>query len=367
MQKVLVPIAILVILSICGCIDLNPLANSIDKAVAVLDESIFKLDNANADWQTILEETRDQLTDSAQSTIRNEVSNTLARGIATTGVEFRCDTDFVRTRVRQDLIRIRARLLGETPPPVIPALCQVVPSQVDLNIEPNRRPVIGYYGYDFDAETRPSVFLMNNNGVLTNVSQFLSIVHHYQMTLNIGGNGVPLTLNDKALIVKWSNLILSEVPIIGPKCVVKTDRTQRTQTTFTPEHERGDSDFAGNGPKITVWVNAVNHQKYITAFIYMKAMETEDDWTTVEGSTSDVILYRAPVGYNIKEINAQPDSLSYTDSDLDPDTFDRGSGMVQRYVIVGDTEGDEAGTKTSVTINFNPVEVVLQQVSNCIP
>ena len=58
MQKVLVPTAIIVILSISGCIDFNPLANSIDKAVAVLDEAIFKLDNANADWQTILEEKR---------------------------------------------------------------------------------------------------------------------------------------------------------------------------------------------------------------------------------------------------------------------------------------------------------------------
>lgn len=367
MQKVLVPTAIFVILSISGCIDFNPLANSIDKAVAVLDEAIFKLDNANADWQTILEETRDQLTDSTQSTIRNEVSNTLARGVATAGVEFRCNTDFVRTRVRQDLIRIRARLLGETPPPVIPALCQVVPSQVDLNIDPSGRPVIGYYGYDFDAETRPSVFLMNKDGALTNVSQFLSIAHHYQMTLNVGGNGVPLTLNDKALVVKWSNLTLSEVPIIGPKCVVKTDRAQRTQAKFTPEHERGDNDFAGNGPKITVWVNAINHQKYVTAYIYMKAMETKEDWTTVEGFSNDVIIYRAPVGYVIRDINVQPDSISYTDSNHDPDKFERGTGLVQMYEIIGDTEGGDAGTDTSVTVYFNPFEVVLQKVSDCIP
>ena len=159
MQKEFVVITLLTISSISGCVDFQPLADSIDKAVSVLDDAIFKLDNANADWQKILEETRDQLTDSAQSTIRNEVSNTLTRAVATTGVEFRCDTDFIRTRVRQDLIRIRAHLLGETPPAVIPALCQVVPSQVDLSLEPNRRSSIGYYGYDFDTETRPSVFL----------------------------------------------------------------------------------------------------------------------------------------------------------------------------------------------------------------
>ena len=367
MREVLIPVTMLLIISFSGCIDLSPVTNSIDKAVAVLDEGIFKLDNANADWQQILEETRDKLTDSTQSTIRNEVSNTLSRGIAASGVEFRCDTDFIRTRVRQDLIRIRASLLKETPPPVIPALCQVVPSQVDLNLEPARRPVIGYYGYDFDTEMRPSVFLMNENGALANVSQFLSITHHYQMTLNTGGNGVPLKLGDKALILKWKDLTLSEVPIIGTKCVVKTDRTQRTQATLIPDHERGDADFGGNGPKVVVWANAVNHQRYITGFIYMKATETKEDWTTVEGFTDNVILYRAPLGYIIKDINVQPDDFTYTDSNHDPDKFDRGLGLVQRYEIVGDTDGDEAGTETGVTVYFNPFEVTLQQVSDCIP
>ena len=367
MQKEFAVITLLIVSSINGCVDFQPLANSIDKAVSVLDDAIFKLDNANADWQKILEDTRDQLTDSAQSTIRNEVSNTLTRAVAATGVEFRCDTDFIRTRVRQDLMRIRAHLLGETPPVVIPALCQVVPSQVDMSLEPNRRSSIGYYGYDFDAETRPGVFLMSKDGILTDVSRYLAITHHYQMTLNTGGNGVPISLNDKELILKWANLTLSEVPIIGPKCVQKIDHSQRVVTTFIPPRTRGDAEFGGNGPVVTAWVNAVNHRKYVTAYIYMKAKETKDDWTTAEGWTSDVILYTAPFGYDIIDVNAQPDDFSYTDTNNDPDKFDRGSGLVQRYVFVGDTDGDEAGTKTGVTVNFNPIEVVLKQVSDCIP
>ena len=98
MQKEFAVITLLIVSSINGCVDFQPLANSIDKAVSVLDDAIFKLDNANADWQKILEDTRDQLTDSAQSTIRNEVSNTLTRAVAATGVEFRCDTDFIRNK-----------------------------------------------------------------------------------------------------------------------------------------------------------------------------------------------------------------------------------------------------------------------------
>lgn len=364
MQKKVFFITLLVFLSMSGCIDLD---SPVKRAVAALDEAIFSLDNANADWQKILEDTRDKLTDETQSTIRNEVSNTLNRAVAATGVEFRCDTDFVRTRVRQDLMRIRARLLGETPPVVIPALCQVVPSQIDLSLEPNRRSSIGYFGYDFDTETRPGVFLQSKDGTMTDVSSHLSITHHYQMTLNTGGNGVPLSLNDKQLIIKWANLTLSEVPIIGQKCVEKLDRTARTEAFFLPPLKRGDTEFSGNGPVVNVWVNAVNHRKHVTAYIYMKAEETKEDWTTAEGFSGDTVLYTAPYGYEITSVNAQPDSFSYTDTNNDPDVFARGSGLVGRYEFVGDTDGNEAGTKTSVRVFFNPVEVVLKQVSDCVP
>jgi hypothetical protein len=361
MQKIMVLTALLIVMSISGCID-----DSAEKAVKVLDEGIFKLDNANADWQRILEETRDKLTDSTQSTIRNEVSNALARGVAATGVEFRCDTDFVRTRVRQDLIRIRAGLLGETPPAAIPALCQVVPSQVDLSLKPDGRNVIVFSGYDFDTVTRPSLFLKNKNGALANVSSFLSITHHYQMTLNTGGNGVPLSLDDTALILKWANLTLSEVPIIGPKCEVETVQTERTQFKFIPPHIGGNAEFGGQGPDVTIKVEPVNHIKYITASIYMKAFESNNGDTKAEGST-EVVLYRAPPGYNINDINAKADYFSYKDFNIDPDIFYRGSGLVQKYEIMGDTPGADAGDDTGVTVYFNPFDVVRSKEGNCIP
>jgi len=360
MQKFMVLTALLIVISISGCID-----DSTEKAVKVLDDGIFKLDNANADWQRIMQETRDKLTDSTQSTIRNEVSNALARGVATTGVEFRCDTDFVRTRVRQDLIRIRANLLGETPPAVIPAVCQVVPSQVDLS-DPKRLPWIGYSGYDFDTVTRPSLFLKNKNGALTNVSKFLSITHHYQMTLNIGGNGVPLSLDDTALLLKWANLTLSEVPIIGPKCDVMTVRTERTYFYFVPPHTGGNREFGGKGPDVTIKVKPLNRIKYISASIYMKAFESDGGDTKAEGST-EVVLYRASPGYNIKDIYAKADDFSYKDFNINPDIFSRGSGLVQKYEIMGDTPGDDAGEDTGVTVYFNPFDVVLSKDGDCIP
>jgi hypothetical protein len=41
--------------------------------------------------------------------------------------------------------------------------------------------------------------------------------------------------------------------------------------------------------------------------------------------------------------------------------------LVRRFDYVGDTGGDEAGTKTSVTITFNDIHLVLTQTANCVP
>ena len=81
-----------------------------DQAIAILDRAIEALESESANWRQVLEETRDNLTDSAQAAIRNEVSSALTRVIATNGTEFRRNVDFIRAGTRRDLIRIRAGL-----------------------------------------------------------------------------------------------------------------------------------------------------------------------------------------------------------------------------------------------------------------
>src|SRR5262249_59615317 len=81
-----------------------------DQAIAILDRAIEALESESANWLQVLEETRYNLTDSAQAAIRNEVSRALTRVIATDGTEFRRNVDFIREGARRDLIRIRAGL-----------------------------------------------------------------------------------------------------------------------------------------------------------------------------------------------------------------------------------------------------------------
>src|SRR5262245_17092644 len=81
-----------------------------DQAIAILDRAIDALESETANWLEVLEETRDNLPDSAQAAIRNEVSIALSRAIATNGTEFRRNVDFIGVMARRDLIRIRAAL-----------------------------------------------------------------------------------------------------------------------------------------------------------------------------------------------------------------------------------------------------------------
>ena len=96
----------------------------------------------------------------------------------------------------------------------------------------------------------------------------------------------------------------------------------------------------------------------------MKAEETKSDWTTAEGTFYKTV-YTAPSGKDIKQILTVPtsDSLNYTDDDHGADTFSRGStGLVNLYVFVGDTAGDDAGVATQVEVVFNNVQFLIGPV-----
>ena len=98
----------------------------------------------------------------------------------------------------------------------------------------------------------------------------------------------------------------------------------------------------------------------------MKAEETRSDWTTAEGTLNRTV-YAAPSGKDVKQILSVPttDNIFYTDNDHGADTFFRGStGLVNQYVFVGDTSGDDAGVDTKVDVTFNLVQFLIGPVGS---
>lgn len=171
-----------------------------DEAVKVFDDAIDRLVASSDSWQDVLEDTRDELIKQGQSTLANEVSNVLSRAISDLSIEARCYTDFMRDRVKEDLIRMRAKLTGENPS-LTPVFCNPTPKTVDMNLPPERRPFVQISGYNLDA-ANVTIYLLDIQGQQSDVTFALGNPSRYLLTLNLGGNGVPLTnLSDKLIFV----------------------------------------------------------------------------------------------------------------------------------------------------------------------
>lgn len=356
------------LLTQCGIIDQikTLFEDTTTRTINAIDEAIANLSVESANWREIMEQALEDLPDDVQSTIRNEISDLLNRGVAAFGAEVRCETDFFRNRMIQGLQNIKAKLLGQDPPPLEPQLCNVIPLAIDMDLPPNRRNKIEFYGYDFDR-TNISVLLENTTGTV-NVSNSLDRPTHYHMTLNLGGSGISLTPNSRRLILRWNNREISSIGIIQQSpdiCRSRTVNRQPNPISYTPPHTRGDREFDGNGPNIYCRVRLIRHRTRVDAEIFFRARETESDWTTATG-TRTTTIYTADTGWEITNIvGATESTYSYIDNDHALDSF-AGSGPVSTYTFMGDGRGDDAGVHTRVQVAFNQLRFELKETGDCI-
>jgi hypothetical protein len=363
------------LVSACGLTDTaKQLADTAENVrtstVNALNDAIDALNKNSAAWQSVLQDAMSKLTDAAQATVRNEIANVASRSIAQSGVEFRCDADFVGDRVRQALVRIKAQFLGESVPPVEPGLCQVVPIAVDRDAVPAHVKQLEFYGYDFDTATNLRVYLVQANGARRDVTNQLDRPTHYAMTLSFGAAGVQLDDASQRFVLEWEGKQISTVAVIQPQtpvCQSKVVQFTPGPVTYTPPHTRGDRDFDGNGPVVDARVDLLVRPQSIDARVYMRAQETKKDWTTAEG-TNDFPLFRPDPGWQIDGVVEGSVTMHhYVDSNHTNDSFDKGSGTaVKRFVFVGDTDGDEAGTRTKVDVAFNELRIQETQTANCV-
>jgi hypothetical protein len=142
----------------------------------------------------------------------------------------------------------------------------------------------------------------------------------------------------------------------------------RNLTKHVPLHIRGDRDYNGNGPDVALRANLEllanssggTTMRFRTA---MTAEETVADWTTVQG-VRYTPLFVTPAGHRVDRIVDESgrnvvlqDSRYYRDTDHADDLLGPGyvssqyfTSFVRSYLVTGDTAGDEAGTKTGVTL-----------------
>ncbi len=129
-----------------------------------------------------------------------------------------------------------------------------------------------------------------------------------------------------------------------------------------PKVGTGNNDFEGHGPDIvaTATLNVIDSGRRLAIVLCMRAKATPGDLTEVNGCSVPFLIFVAPVGECVRNVSVGTfDEIRYTDDDhaddvlpsVIPNTF------VSVWNIVGDTNGNEAGTKTGVSIGTNGFSV----------
>lgn len=133
---------------------------------------------------------------------------------------------------------------------------------------------------------------------------------------------------------------------------------------FCPEHIRGDREFAGHGPLVSVEAKLEIEGDQIYLVYTLHAVETERDYTEAL-RTKRELIYTAPPRTTILSIESDTWSRAkYTDDDHDLDYPDVTGGLVKYFEILGDTGGDDVGNCTSddvyMNIYFNTISILLK-------
>ncbi len=117
-----------------------------------------------------------------------------------------------------------------------------------------------------------------------------------------------------------------------------------------------------------VWVNIEHDLNTVWATIRLRAQEWKNgtpyrDYTEAGGTSEHLVLWtNFEEKYEVAAIlSVTTDHHVYIDESHEPSGRIAGNGtLVNSYEFIGDTGGDEAGTRTKVIVNFNKIKVRLR-------
>lgn len=219
-----------------------------------------------------------------------------------------------------------------------------------------------------------------------------------------------LTVERTSVQVQWNEIslvvpIVEEPEVSGPPGTTTIWVRGQHSEFVTLRHLGGDADFFGNGPRMEVWsqLSLSPDRTRILASVGGTAEEVRGD-TRAAGRSDGQTVWTAPDGWRIDNIeleygwwdeagawqqeyetalNRRAD-VSFTDRDheqdflvegageggrdgiwFDDDTLDarrRAMSHVAAFRVIGDTNGNEAGTRTGVQAFYQPMLVTLSPV-----
>lgn len=209
-----------------------------------IDKAIESIEKESDDWQKFLRKAIDGLTDSTQSTVRNELNTTLINAIAAGGITAKCAGAFFKGSLIPELSSIKRAIFREEAVVRQPTFCLFSPNNIDYKlVKEGRVKIISMTGYNlFDPKFK--VHILNDKNQKRDVTDSLSRTTHYQVSLNLGHGAIGsiLTEHDKKVIISVNNQTVSEIPVI--QTIPKLQRPNYNVTIYTGRIDKAGTDAA---------------------------------------------------------------------------------------------------------------------------
>ena len=249
------------------------------ETLRVIDRSIHLLAAPSSDYRRILVDAIAELPTGADQRASEEIGAFLARA-PQPGADFPCSVDFVRSRARKALMRLRDALRNEYVGPIEPEVCYTVPFALDVANLSAAHGWLDIYGYDLDR-VHPEMVLVNTGGY-RDVSSALVTRSHYHLAFNLAGS-LPWSSESVSLGLTWGHLIHYSIAVIQPDsrlCPSRIETIPAGRTiSYAPPRIASDAlsagvaatavadttfDFSTNKLEATVCATAVDSRRHAT-------------------------------------------------------------------------------------------------------
>jgi len=329
-------------------------ADTLTDTLRVLDRAIYRLGDPSSNYRTVLLDTITALPANADDAVRVDVRMFLARA-PQPGSDFKCSLDFVRTRARLALRRIRDTLRQDYVGPVEPAVCYATPYALDVTSALTEGRWLDIYGYDFDRVT-PAMILVGRDGY-RDVTKALVAKSHLHLALRLGDSTVPVAPDSMSLGLTWRHVIHHSVAIVRPTsslCAarVETIPAGRTISYSPPRIRRGEFPA---GPATAVRADATldYSSNKLEATICMAAANRTGE--AVFSGCSVEFLHTTDPDWLIEAVFGAPSSQ-----------VGRPRGPVERWAVTGVQRADPGGGDISVTARLHEITFVAVEDERCV-
>jgi|GEM_PF-5485740 len=364
---------LLVISSFVGCHDLD---NDLKSAALDVDATTNKLTGTASQMQGEIDKLSKEIPDDVKKLIDNDLNDVIQTSIDATSNNFKCDVEFVRTRLTKSLGNLKVAILSHLKKnkdkkmeaiAISPMICNCMPLVIDQD-KPRINKII-FSGYDF-PKSGMKIYAKRDNGDSVDLSRHLA--QPTQFNITFAADMDTLQYYDR-LSLQYPGLEGNREILILPKQPIPCNQEARNITatpagySFVAQNHPccSDNEFKGHGPVInfTGDLRISDDKKSILCKIHFSAAETQKDNSTVYHD-AEFSIYKSDPKTQIAEILTPTHfEYNYTDDNEEDDQFGA-NGFVSMAVIRGDHQGDDIGTYTGATINFSNMRVTLIDCCN---